>query len=314
MVTLKSRLIPFAVGAALAVGTSGCLKKILLDGQISSTRTASAAVNSFSDWDAALRAASAGLAQFEGLHYLAPDNEDALFLLSRGWAGFGYGFIEDEMEQAQDQYGEESEMAAYHKQRAIGAYSRSIWYGLQILEARNPGFEEAKRNTPTMKEWLLAFDGPEDAEYLFWVGQAWMGRVNLLQGEDEGPAAAADLFVGVLMMERSVELDETYSYGSGHAVLGAYHSRSAMASEELVDAKKHFDRALELTEGKALLVKVNLATRYYCTKVDKEAYVKTLKEVLDAGDTLPEQRLQNTIAKRRARRYLVPWRMEQCGF
>jgi hypothetical protein len=309
-----SKLIPFAVGAVLALGTSGCIKKILLDGQIASTRTASAAVNSFSDWEAAQRAASAGLAQFEGMHFLAPDNEDAQFLLARGWAGFGYGFIEDEMEQAQDQYGEDSEMAAYHKQRAIAAYARSIWYGLMILEARNPGYAEAKRNTDTIKAWLQGFDTPEDAEYLFWVGQAWMSRVNLLQGEEGGTTATADLFIGVEMMRRSVELDETYQYGSGHAVLGAYHSRSAMASEELPVAKEHFDKALALSEGKALLVKLNLATRYHCTKVEKDAYVKLLQEVIDAGDTLPEQRLQNTIAKRRARRYLTPWRMEQCGF
>ena len=38
----------------------------------------------------------------------------------------------------------------------------------------------------------------------------------------------------------------------------------------------------------------------------------------DAGDIFPEQRLQNAIAKRRARRYLGPARMaevrEDCGF
>jgi hypothetical protein len=36
--------------------------------------------------------------------------------------------------------------------------------------------------------------------------------------------------------------------------------------------------------------------------------------VVDAPDALPEQRLQNTIAKRRARRYLGKSRMAACGF
>jgi hypothetical protein len=49
-------------------------------------------------------------------------------------------------------------------------------------------------------------------------------------------------------------------------------------------------------------------------KVDKKNYVKLLTEVVKAGDVLPEQRLPNTIAKRRARRYLSEKRMEACGF
>jgi predicted RNA-binding Zn-ribbon protein involved in translation (DUF1610 family) len=49
-------------------------------------------------------------------------------------------------------------------------------------------------------------------------------------------------------------------------------------------------------------------------KGDKENYVKTLTEVLEAGDTMPEQRLQNTIAKRRAKRYMGKERLKACGF
>ena len=45
-----------------------------------------------------------------------------------------------------------------------------------------------------------------------------------------------------------VDLDETYMYGTGRVILGAYHARSTMA--ELDDAKKNFERALELNGGK----------------------------------------------------------------
>ena len=304
------RLGSIAIVALAALGSTGCIKKILLEGQIASTRMASVAVNTVSDWEVAKRASSAGMAQFEGMHYLAPDNADALFLLTKGWAGLGYGFIEDEMEQAQDQHGFDSALAEYHKQRAGAAYSRAIFYGIKLLELDHPGFAEAKKNADSMKAWLAEFDDPEvDAENLFWVGQAWMSRVNVLKDQGE---YVSELFVGVELVRRSVELDETYSYASGHAILGAYHARTAMA--ELDDSKAHFEKALALTEGKSLLVKLNYAARYYCTKVDKENYVKLLEEVVAAGDVLPEQRLQNTIAKRRARRYLQPARMELCGF
>ncbi len=84
---------------------------------------------------------------------------------------------------------------------------------------------------------------------------------------------------------------------------------------ELDEAKKELDAAIAMTQGKALLPRFQLAAKYYCTKSDKENYVKTLTEVIDAGDTLPEQRLTNAIAKRRAKRYLGKERMmRMCGF
>jgi tetratricopeptide (TPR) repeat protein len=309
MPSLGKKFASLSLLAALSLSSSGCIKKILTDGQIASTRKGSAAVNTISDWDVAYRAASAGLAQFEGMHYLAPYNEDAIFLLTRGWAAVGFGFIEDEMEQAEDVYGPESEMARYHKQRAIAAYARSVFYGTKLLELHNEGFQPAKRNADTMRAWLANFTEAEDAETLFWTGQAWMSRVNLMK---DSPEMVAELYVGQLMVKHAVGIDSTYNNGSGHAILGAYHARTAMA--ELDESKTHFEEALKISGGKFLLTKVNYATKYYCIKGDKDNYTKTLKEVLDAGDVFPEQRLPNTIAKRRARRYLQPKRMEACGF
>jgi len=49
-------------------------------------------------------------------------------------------------------------------------------------------------------------------------------------------------------------------------------------------------------------------------KGDKAGYEKTLREVVAAPEALPEQRLQNAIARRRARRYLSATRLAGCGF
>jgi hypothetical protein len=306
---IRAKVAALGGAAILSLGSAGCLKKLLLNGQIKSTREASNAVNSISDYEVARGAAMAGLAQFEGLHYLAPDNEDGLFILTRGWAGAAFGFMEDDMEQAEDLYDEDSELAKYHQARAVAAYSRAIHYGLDLLEAKHPGIKDAQKNAETMKTYLAQFEDPEDAPDLLWTGQAWLGKTNLLKDDSD---EVGKLFVGVALIERSVVLDETFNYAAGHTILGAYHARSALA--ELDDSKKHFDRAIELNGGKMLLTKFNLAAKYYCTKVDKDGYEKTLKEVLAAGDVLPEQRLPNTIAKRRARRYLAPKRMKECGF
>jgi hypothetical protein len=296
--------------SSLAFASTGCIKQMLLDGQIEATRKASAGVDTISDYEVANSAAFAGIIQFEGMHYLAPENEDALFLLTKGWAGATFGFIEDQMEQAEDAEGSESPLYLYHQARARAGYDRAIYYGTKLLEMRNEGFEAAKKNDATMKEWLAKFDDAEkDAPNLFWTGYAWMSKTNIAK---EDPAVVADLFIGVAMVERSLQLDENYMMGLGHVAMGAYHARTAMA--ELDDAKKRFDKALAMTGGKALVVKFQLGAKYYCMKADKENYVKYLTEVVQAGDVMPTQRLANTIAKRRAKRYLSKERMRNCGF
>lgn len=308
-----------ALVCALGLGSTGCIKKLILDGQIEGTRKASAAIDSFSDYEVAQTAAYAGATQFEGMHYLAPDNEDALFMLTKTWTSMSFAFIEDQLEQAEDTEGESSALYAYHKARGVAAYDRALHYGLDLLKKHNPGFEAAKKNDAGMKAWLSRFTDEQDMETLFWTGNAWIGRVNLLKDE---PAEVAELFVGVAMIERVKELKHDYLYGSVHTILGAYHGRSPMAELDTCggkpncsDAKSEFDAAIAVTGGKALLPKLQLAARYHCTKGDKAAYVKTLTEVIEAGDTMPEQRLTNAIAKRRAKRYLGKDRMmRMCGF
>lgn len=300
-----------AVGlmAAVAATQSGCLSKLILNGTISSTRKGSAALNTVPDFDIAQSAAFAGLAQLEGYHYLAPDNDNALFLLTRSWTSVAAGFIEDKMETVEDEEGSTSGDYDYQKRRAINAYERAIFYGSQLLDHSHEGLSEAIKGSGALHEWLKQFDDAEvDAENLFWVGYAYLGRA----GAAGTGVPVADLWIGVAMLERSVELDDTYGYGLGHTALGAYHVRSGMA--EPAEGKAHFDKAIALSDGKTLLPKVQYAIRYYCLVGDKDNYEKLLNQVMDAGDGDPYQRLPNTIAKRKASRWLAPKRMKNCDW
>ncbi|HMJ54203.1 MAG TPA: TRAP transporter TatT component family protein [Polyangiaceae bacterium] len=301
----KARL-SFLWVLAVFAATVGCIKSTILNGQIKGTREGSVAVDTLSDFEVARGIAFAGLGQFEGMHQLAPENEDALFLLVKGWTATGFGFIEDDYEIAID--ADDEAKAEYHRARARAAYDRAIQYGIALLQMRAPGFEKAKNNAGSIKQYLASFE-KRDAMNLLWVGQAWLARANMAKDD---PAIVAELHVGEALIERSVALDETAAYANGHAALGSYHARTAMA--ELDAAQKHFARAIQLTQGKALLPKFHFARSYYCMKGDKANYEATLREVVDAPDALPEQRLQNTIAKRRARRYLGKSRLATCGF
>ncbi len=292
--------------AALSLAPSGCISNILADGQIAATRKASVSVNTIADYELQRSATEAGIAQFEGMHYLRPGNEDGLFLLLQSWGGYAYAFPQDAYEEALDKGDEE--LASYHKKRARLAYDRAIFFGLELLGHRADGFEGARRNNDTLAEWLSHFTSQDDAVNLFWTGYAWISRVDLYKDDT---AMVAELFIGVAMMERSVALDPTVEHFTGTLILAGYHSRPA---GELERGKELFDLALGRSERKNLQIQLNYATTYACLKGDRTLYESLLTEVLGATDPDPEQRLTNLLAKRRARRALGKARMQDCGF
>jgi hypothetical protein len=295
----------FLLGLCL-LGT-GCIETMLTNGEIASTRTAAASFDTLGDYELAKTSTQAGLAQFEGMHKLAPDNEDALFMLVQGWGGYAWGFVEDDMEEAQmkgDDAGVE-----YQKKRAKMAYDRAIFYGLELLSHKDKGFDKAKKNDATLNAWLKDhFDSKDDAQNLFWVAYAWMSRVNLLQDD---PAMVADLYIGVDMMSRALQLYPTYYASSPMVAMAAYHGRTADAEPK--EARALFEQALKNTKRGALTTQLTYA-QFACTIADKKLYDSLVDEILAADDPDPNQRLNNTIAKRRAARMKSPKKTADCGF
>lgn len=296
------------VALACALTPTGCIDAMIMNGTIAATRQAASSFDTLADFELARSGAQAGLAQAEGMHKLAPTNEDALFLLMQGWSSYAWAFVQDEMEEAQDRGDDDA--AEYHKKRAKLAYDRGIAYGVELLEKRAPGWQAATRNDKTLRAWLGEhFRSKEDAETLFWFGYAWMSRVDLLKDD---PAMVADLWIGVTVMERSFDLDHEFYFSSARVALAAYHARAADA--EIKQAREMFEEALQKTQRKALLVHLTYAQQLACTVGDKALYEKLMNEILSAEDPDPNQRLSNTIAKRRAKRWLTKRRMVDCGF
>jgi TRAP transporter T-component len=291
---------------------AGCLKQILTDGQIAATRRASVVLDTIGDFELAQSAAQSGLVQFEGMHRLAPSNTDALFMLAKGWTGYAYAFVEDEIETAQDAGNDDR--IDYERNRARMAYDRGVFYGLELMTAQADGFDRAKKNQGSLSKWLADhFASKDDVPTLFWTGYAWMERVNVMQGDDaEGPALVAELYIGVAMVERAVALDPSFEHYAGLVVLGGYHARTGMA--ELDQSKQLFDVAMAKTKGKTLLVPFTYASTYACMKRDGALYRDMMNRVLQPGDRDADQRLPNAVAKRRARRWISKKRMkERCG-
>jgi TRAP transporter T-component len=284
-----------------------CISRIILDGTLESTRTAAKAFDTLSDLEVAKEGAGSSIVQIEGMLSLAPDSEDALYLLTQSWTGYASAFIEDKWELAYDRGDDDEE--AYQARRAAEAYTRAIAFGTALLERKKPGFVQAQKNDETIKQYLKRYTAKTDAEPLLWLGLSWLSRGSVASERSD---IVAELFIGVALLERSVELDESLAFANGLTALAAYHARSPDA--ELALSKELFEKALRITERKALMIHVIYAQNFACQSHNQVLYTSLLNDVLQAGDVLPAQRLENTIAKRKAERYLKAPRLKRCGF
>jgi|HubBroStandDraft_1064217.scaffolds.fasta_scaffold48958_2 hypothetical protein len=309
---MRSHIATLSLAAALSMGSNGCIMKILTDGQITATRQASTAFDTIGDVELARSAAEASFGQFEGMHALAPYNTDALFLLTKTWTGYGAGFVVDEIEVAQDANNEGLE--EYQRKRARMAFDRAVFYGLELLGQTAQGFDQAKRNAGSLAKWLSDhYTSKDDAPNLLWTGVAWLSRADVMKGdENEGPIFIAEVYVGVAMIERAVALDPAAEHYTGLIALASYHARNGMAEPD--QAKQLLDQALAKTQGKDLLIPLAYATTYACVKGDGALYQDMLNRVMAAQDPDPFQRLENALAKRRAKRWLAKRRAkDSCG-
>jgi hypothetical protein len=271
------------------------------------TRDASDAIQTMHDYETAKEAAYGSMGMLEGLHKLVPDDEDGLLLLVRSWAGISFAFMDDEREEAIEKKDESLEK--YHEARARNGFKRARFYGEELLGLHAKGFKESLRNADTLRAYLKAnFDEKKDAEALLWTAFSIVGRISF---DMDNPETVSELWVGIEMLEQSTRLDPGLEYGTAYTMLGA--ARAGLQEYDL--AKKDFDEGERISGGKLLTNQITLAQRYYCPKRDKKAYFDALNGVLKAGDPLPQQRLSNTIAKRRAQRYLnnKVWQ-EDCAF
>ncbi len=251
------------------------------------------------DYETAGAAAPANILQLEGLLRASPENKTFLLQLMRAYVGYGYGWVEDAAELAELEG--ELEKADRQRARARRMYWRARTLGQHLLSLDEDGFDQALAGgLSDFEQWLKEkFEDPEDAVALLWTGYAWGSYINVSRDD---MAAVADLSFAKAVVRRSVELDSSYYFGAGLIFLATASTLELGAN--LDEVKKMWDRALSKSKRRSLLAQVNMAKEYAVRRQDRALYVALLKEVIAAGDPLPEQRLSNRIARRRAIRYL----------
>jgi tetratricopeptide (TPR) repeat protein len=142
--------------------------------------------------------------------------------------------------------------------------------------------------------------GAGEVPALFWTANSWLAWIGL---NPDDPQALMDLPKVIDMLERVVEIDETFYYGSTHAALGTYYaSLPKMLGDNTLKAKQHFDKAFEISQGKMLLM-YYLYAKFYAYQVqDRDLFVKTLEKIIQTpSDKYPDMAFANELAKRKAK-------------
>ena len=233
------------------------------------------------------------LKTIESLLAEKPDHRTLLLTACRGFAQYAYAFVEFDAERL-----EEVDFAASERQyeRALNLYLRARDYCLRSLELDYPGVTgQLIDQAPS----ALADLQLKDVELLFWTGASWGGAVSVGQAR---PELVADLPAVRALMDRALQLDESYEMGAIHAVMIALEALPETMGGSPERAREHFDRAVELSSGHNATPYVTLAESLAVADQDWEEFQDLLETALAIDPDLePSIRLANIIAQERAR-------------
>ncbi|HVN72093.1 MAG TPA: TRAP transporter TatT component family protein [Desulfomonilia bacterium] len=266
----------------LFMALAGCSQKAFMvksmDPIMDDMRTA---VNMNTDVDLLRDAMPASLIQLDGFIVAAPDDK-LILRAAEGYFGYANSFVEDT-----------------DKKRAGQLYIKARDYGLRVLKGYSWFSKALDGPEPAFKEMLYGF-GRGDVPALFWTANSWLAWIGL---NPDDPQAMMDLPKVIDMLDRVVELDESYYYGCAHMALGTYYaSLPRMLGDNTAKAKKHFDKAFEISGGKLLLVHYMYAKFYAYQIQDRDLFVKTLEKVLQTpSETYPDMAFVNEVARRKAK-------------
>jgi len=190
-------------------------------------------------------------------------------------------------------------------ERAAAIFAKGMKYGSDNLADLSRNFARVRdRPYDVFITCLPEFKKKKQVPYLFHFAQAW----TLWIGADGSQQAIAEVPKVRALIERILEIDESYYYGMAHCLMGVLDtSRPESLGGEPEKGKAHFETALRLGRGQTLFIPVVYAEKYCRLVYDRALHDKLLNEVANADLAAlpPELTLINTLAKQRAAHLLT---------
>ena len=270
----------FTLNLALLTLSACSMDKMMVKMSMPMIDSGIEAMNYETDLQLAEDSMPANLSMLNGMINLHPENAQLHTFAAQAYYGLSYGFNEDTK-----------------PKRGSDFYLRGLKHGLTALELN--GAKDLKNSPIANFEEQVGKMGKDNIAAMFWTASNWGKWIDMHRDDAE---AIAQLARATALMQRVIELDDTFYFGGAHIYFGVYYgSRAPLLGGNFVKSRQHFDRAREITDSKLLIVDLLQAQYLARQQNDQQDFHDRLTAILNAPDDLmPELALQNQIAKRKA--------------
>lgn len=232
------------------------------------------------------------LKTIEGLLQTSPRHKGMLLTACSGFTSYANAFVQLDAEAIESTDYEASERL---KARARRLYLRGRDYCMRRVELKRPGLRAALSADPATALGAAKYD----VEEIYWLGASWGSAIAV--GVDQ-PDLVADFPVVRTLMEKALAIDEDYADGAIHEVFITLDGMSPTMGGDAARARKHFERAVELSKGKSASAYVAMAASVAQPAQNREEFDQLLAKALAINpDDVPDIRLATIIAQQRAR-------------
>jgi len=292
---LKQKLLLSGLLAIVLAAGNGCsVKKLAINKLGDALAGGGSTFSSDEDPELVKSAIPFSLKLIESLLAESPEHEGLLLAAASGFTQYSYAFVQQEADEVEaDNLTRSREL----KLRAQKLYRRSRDYGLRGLEVRHEGITAALKADPKQAVRVLA---KKDVPLIYWTAASWGSLIS--QSKDQPDIVSQQPIVEALL-DRALELDETFESGAIHSAMISYElSRQGAAGKPADRARKHFARAIELSQGQQAGPYLSLAEGVSLQEQNAKEFRALLEKALAINvDAKPEWRLANLVMQRRAR-------------
>jgi predicted anti-sigma-YlaC factor YlaD len=281
--------------AALLLALGGCsVRQLAVDSLGDAIAQGGGAFATDDDPELIRAAAPFSLKLIESLLDQSPEHKGLLLAGARGFTQYGYAFLQQEAEESEPH---DIARALRLEDRARRLYRRARDYGLRGLAVRRPDLVRDLRSDPRR---ALAALPASDVPLLYWTAASWGALIGLSKSK---PDVLGELPIVEAMMDRALELDEAFDGGAIHTFMIGYEFvRQGERSDPAVRARRHFERAMELSGGADAAPLLALAEAVCVPQQRRAEFEALLRQALRIDtDRRGEKRLANLVSQRRAR-------------
>lgn len=213
-----------------------------------------------------------------------PDNEALLLGAAKLYTSYTSAFVTDE-------------------KRAARLSEKGFQYALGAACHRCPGLCGCQKMPFAQFTKALSLTTRADLPVIYGLGAAWASYLEARSGDWN---AVAQLPRVEAIMKRVIAIDDTYEDGAAHLYLGVFATLVPPAlGGRPEEAKRHFERAIEISGKKNLMAYVLYAKHYARMMFDRKLHDRLLKEVLAADPRVEGYVLVNMAAQKEAKRLLA---------